>query len=409
MKRNPIISHLFRTEFSKITAVLTRQFGLAHIEIAEDIAGETFLTALETWPYKGIPPNPTAWLYAVAKNKAATFTTRIQLFDEKIAPALHRQSISSSVDEWNDSAVFDSQLQMIFAICHPALPAESQIGLALRVLCGFSHEEIATAFLTAKETISKRIYRAKKKLKEANIELRHPDKNEIENRLDSVLKVIYLLFNEGYYSESNNAVIREELCAEAMRLALLLLNHDDTNLPKVNALMALMCFHASRFPARKNHAGEIILYADQNTSLWNQELIGRGGQYLKKASQGNKLSSYHLEAGIAFWHTVHMDSDTKWENILQLYNQLLQLQYTPVAALNRTYALSKVRGTAAAISAAEKLQLNNNLYYHTLLGELYKDINPEKARDCFTAALALTKTNAETSLITMKLRSITPS
>jgi RNA polymerase sigma-70 factor (ECF subfamily) len=402
MTDNTIISHLFRTEFSKITAVLARQFGLAHLETAEDIAGETFLAALESWPYKGVPANPTAWLYAVAKNKAASFTSRAHLFDQKIVPILKQEVEENGSIEWSDSVIFDSQLQMIFAVCHPSISAESQIGLALRVLCGFSPAEIATAFLSSEETISKRIYRAREKLREENVALQIPGKNEIGLRLDTVLKVIYLLFNEGYYSESNDAVLREELCAEAMRLAMLLLKFDDTNLPKVNAIMALMCFHASRFRARKNHAGEIILYADQNTNLWNRELISKGAHYMKQASHGNELSTYHLEAGIAYWHTVPTDSAVKWQNILQLYNHLLQLEYSPVAALNRTYALSKVKGVDAAICEAEKLMLHNNQYYHTLLGELYKEKDPAKSKSFLEKALSLAKTNAEKNLLQSK-------
>lgn len=398
------ISHLFRTEFSKITAVLSRQFGLAHLETAEDIAGETFLAALETWPYKGLPANPTAWLYAVAKNKAASYLSRTQLFDQKIVREISQKNNESSSTEWTEPAIFDSQLQMIFAVCHPSISAESQIGLALRVLCGFSPEEIATAFFSTKDTISKRIYRAKEKLREEKVELIFPDKNEISNRLDNVLKVIYLLFNEGYYSESNDALIREDLCAEAMRLAMLLLKHNDTNKPKVNALMALMCFHASRFPARKNHAGEIILYADQNTDLWNRELISKGAKYLKEASQGPQLSTYHLEAGIAWWHTEHKDSTVKWQNILQLYNHLLQIEYTQVAALNRTYALSKVKGIDTAISEAEKLKLHNNLYYHILLGELYREKDHLKSGTFFETALSLAKTKAEKNILLSKIQ-----
>jgi RNA polymerase sigma factor (sigma-70 family) len=407
MTDNTNISHLFRTEFSKITAVLAKQFGLAHLETAEDIAGETFLAALESWPYKGLPANPTAWLYAVAKNKAASHINRAQLFDQKIVPEISREHSGNNNVEWSEPAIFDSQLQMIFAVCHPSISAESQIGLALRVLCGFSPEEIATAFFSTKDTISKRIYRAKEKLREEKVELVFPGKDEINNRLDNVLKVIYLLFSEGYYSESNDAVLREELCAEAMRLALLLLKHDDTNKPKVNALMALMCFHASRFPARKNHAGEIILYADQNTDLWNRELISKGATYLKAASQGPQLSTYHLEGGIAWWHTVHNDSTEKWQNILQLYNHLLQIEYSQVAALNRTYALAKVKGTDTAICEAEKLKLHNNLYYHILLGELYREKDQIKSRTFFETALRLAKTNTEKNMLSKILNANT--
>ena len=189
---------------------------------------------------------------------------------------------------------------------------------------------------------------------------------------------MYLLFNEGYYSESNDVVIREDLCMEAMRLTRLLIEDEQTNQPNVHALLALMCFQSSRFEARRNSNGEMILYDDQDESLWNDELIANGAYFLHRASRGNILSKYHLEASIAYWHTIKADTQEKWENILQLFNQLLQIEYSPIAALNRTYALSKANGKTHAIIEAEKLNLTNNHFYFTLLGELYKGITTLK-------------------------------
>ncbi len=405
MKNKELIPHLFRTEFSKIAAVLCKYFGAAHIGIAEDIVSDTFLQAMETWAYKGVPENPTAWLYSVAKNKTKNYLLRNQLFAEKIAPEIKH---TESSDEWqeldlSDKSITDSQLQMLFAICHPGISAEAQIGLSLRILCGFGIEEIASAFLSNKETINKRLFRAKEKLRLENVAIAFPPASEINKRLQAVLTTLYLLFNEGYYSESRDAVLQEDLCIEAMRLTSLLLGNEQTKQPQVSALLALMCFHASRFPARKSESGKMILYDDQDESLWNQELIAKGVYYLHEASQGDRISKYHLEATIAYWHTQKEDSREKWENILQLYNQLLQLEYSPIAALNRTFALAKVKGKQAAIQEAEKLQLNNNLYYFVLLGELYTDVDQQLAIANLQKALLLAKTIPDRQTIAQKM------
>ena len=319
---------------------------MEHIETAEDIASETFLSAMESWPYKGIPENPIAWLYTVAKNKANNYIKRNKLFAGKIEPQL-KQSLEKSTEleiDLSEKNITDSQLQMLFAICNPGIPQEAQIGLALRILCGFGIDEIANAFLTHKDTINKRLFRAREKLRQEKIKIEFPGKYEIDARLETILTTLYLLFSEGYYSESKDSIVREELCMEAMRLVLLLIENEQTNKPPVNALFALFCFHASRFKARRTESGEMILYADQDESLWNTELIERGMYFLNKAAQGDNVSKYHLEASIAYWHTIKEDTLEKWENILQLYNHLLSIEYSPIAALNRTFALSKARG-----------------------------------------------------------------
>jgi RNA polymerase sigma-70 factor (ECF subfamily) len=380
---------------------------MEHIETAEDIASDTFLLAVETWPFKGIPENPVAWLYTVAKNKARNYVHRNQLFAGKIAGQItHSQPVSQEITiDLSDENITDSQLQMLFAVCHPSIPGESQIGLSLRILCGFGIDEIANAFLTNKETINKRLSRAKEKLRLEKVPIELPPEAAISGRLATVLTTLYLLFNEGYYSESDNAVLRKDLCLEAMRLTYLLTENRQTNTPMVNALFSLMCFHASRFEARKNETGEIVLYQDQDETLWNQELIARGIYYFKQATQGDTISTYHLEAGIAYWHTIKTDTTEKWENILQLYNQLLQTAYSPIAALNRTYALSKIKGKQAAIIEAEKLALTDNHYYYTLLGELYRGIDDKKAVDNLRKALSIAKTRADKQTIQKKLYS----
>lgn len=405
MEEEKLIPHLFRTEYRKIVAVLCKTFGLEHMETAEDIASDTFLKASETWSIRGLPDNPAAWLYTVAKNKAKNSLKRDQILSGKIIPQIKYSAIQTEETDidLSESNIKDSQLQMIFAICHPSISAEAQIALALRVLCGFGIEEIASAFLTNKETINKRLLRGKEKLRKENIAIEMPPPDEIASRMDVVLRTLYLLYNEGYYTSQSENVLRQELCYEAMRLTYSLIDNEQTDLPQVNALMALMSFHASRFEARKDKEGHLILYDDQDESLWDKKLIQQGEYFLERSSYGNQLSKYHLEAGIAYWHTRKEDTLEKWENILQLYNQLLILEYSPVIALNRTYALSKTNGVEEAIVEAEKLQLTQSHLYYTLLGELYKDKNTVQAMAHFKKAWQLAKAPEDRHLIQGKI------
>lgn len=401
MEESQLLPNLFRTEYRKIVSVLCYLFGIENIEIAEDITSDTFLAATELWSVKGIPENPTAWLYTVAKNKTKNHLKRDILFEQKIAVEVkHNASKAEEIEiDLSNKNIFDSQLAMIFTVCNPVNSAEAQIALALNLLCGFGIQEIADGFLTNKEVIYKRINRAKEKLKEANVKIEQPSSSEINNRLENVLTTLYLLFSEGYYSTSQNTILRKDVCAEAMRLTFLLIENPATNLPPVNALLSLMCFHSSRFDARTNSDGETILYQNQDETLWNQELIEKGTYFLGKASTGNTLTKYHLEAGIAYWHTQKEDSKEKWENILQLYNQLLILEYSPIAALNRTFALAKTNGKQTAITEAEKLNLSENHFYYSLLGNLYTDIDNKKALEHFEKALQLASSVSDKNII----------
>lgn len=401
MEESQLLPNLFRTEYRKIVSVLCYLFGIDNIEIAEDITSDTFLAATELWSVKGIPENPTAWLYTVAKNKTKNYLKRNSVFEQKLSVEIKHTANKSEEIEIDLSVknINDSQLAMIFTVCNPVNSTEAQIALALNLLCGFGIQEIADGFLTNKEVIYKRINRAKEKLKEANIKIEQPTISEINNRLETVLTTLYLLFSEGYYSTSQNTILRKDLCAEAMRLTFLLIENPTTNLPSVNALLSLMCFHSSRFDARTNENGETILYQDQDETLWNQELIEKGQFYLVKASTGNNLSKYHLEAGIAYWHTQKEDTPEKWQNILQLYNRLLILEYSPIAALNRTFALAKTNGKKEAIIEAEKLNLTNNPFYYSLLGNLYTDIDNKKAIENFEKALQITNSPADRATI----------
>lgn len=409
MDNKELIPNLFRTEYQKIISVLCNLFGIHHIEIAEDIVSDTFLAASETWAIKGIPENPTAWLYIVAKNKTKNYFKRNNVFETKIAAEIKYNTPLNNPEtdiDLSDQNIADSQLAMIFTVCDPCNSDEAQIALALNLLCGFGINEISDAFLSNKEVIYKRINRAKEKLKEKNIKIQNPNASEVKDRMNTVLKTIYLLYSEGYYSISQNTTLRKDLCAEAMRLTYLLIQNKTTNLPETNALMALMCFHSSRFEARTSENGEIILYQDQDQSLWNQELIDKGTYFLSKSSTGNTLSKYHLEAGIAYWHTKKEDTVRKWEHILELYNNLIILEYSPIVALNRTYALSKVKSKEEAITEAEKLNLTDNHFYYSLLGNLYSDFDNKKALQQFETALGLAKTFADKNIISKNIEQL---
>jgi RNA polymerase sigma factor (sigma-70 family) len=375
-----IIPHLFREEYSKMVAVLCKTFGLTHIELAQDIVSETFLKATETWGLKGVPEKPSAWLYTVAKNLAKDHFKRESIFNEKISPELRSVSIEEQLEEidLSNENIKDSMLRMMFAVCHPSITRESQIVLSLRVLCGFSIDEIANALLSNKSSINKRLTRTKKTFRTIDFNTSPLSSLHLNKRLHSVLSVLYLLFNEGYFSSKSSDKIRKDLCYEAMRLLHIVISQKETNLPEANALMALFCFQASRFDARLNQAGEQILYHEQDAEKWNEELIKKGEYYLF-LSGNKKVTRYHLEAMIALWHTrKNDDNNHKWDSILQLYNRLLQVQYSPITALNRTYALAMVKGKEIALKEALKIKLDENALYHSLLAELYNGINLEK-------------------------------
>ena len=388
MEKSTLIPHLFRTEYSKIVAVLCNKYGYAFLEEAEDIVSDTFLKASSAW-ISGNPPNPAAWLYKVAQNKALDMFRRKKIFQEKVSPYIKEQSALPQDIDFSEEEILDSQLKMMFVLCNNELPPEAQISLALKILGGFGIEEIAHAFLTSKDTINKRLYRAKQKISShpPDFELKSP---QIQQGIESVLRIIYLLFNEGYFSFSQTQAIRQELCREALRLGLLLTQNPLTNLPQVNALVALMCYHASRLEARAQSLNETTDFEEGHTQPSNPELVQKGDEYMNRAAHGRVLSKYHLEAAIAYWHT-QPESEEKWERILQLYNLLLQVEYSPMIALNRTYALAKARSVDQAIKEALKIKLENNHLYFSLLAKLYESKSLKKSIEYLQKGLKLAK------------------
>jgi RNA polymerase sigma factor (sigma-70 family) len=401
-----LIPNLFRDEYSKIVAVLTKTFGLSNIELAQDIASETFLKATETWGRKGIPDNPAAWLYRVAKNYAIDYFRRERVFAEKISPILQ---VAEEEEQWpeidlSEDNIKDSMLRMMFAVCHPSISAESQIVLSLRVLCGFGVDEIANALLFTKSNVNKRLNRSKNTLKEINFKVASISPDEINQRLEGVLSTLYLLFNEGYFSTKSPEKIRKDLCYEAMRLLHIVISKKETNVPNANALMALFCFQASRFDARINQEGEQILYNEQDSNKWDDELITKGEYYLYRS--GNTMPSrFHLEAMIAFWHTRKTYSQKKkWGSVLQLYNRLLQTHYSPIIALNRTYALSMVYGKEKALKEALKIKLEQNPLYYSLLAEFYRGSDSNKRIESLKNAIRLSQNTNDKLVLENKLK-----
>jgi RNA polymerase sigma-70 factor (ECF subfamily) len=408
MDEQKLILSLYRKEYGKMVAVLCSRYGIDFLAEAADIVSDTFLSAAESWGMNGVPANPAAWLYTVAKNNALNSLRHKRVFKKRVRGNLMRDTPArvepfETDIELTERHINDSELRMLFTVCHPAIPADAQVSLALRVFCGFTIDEIASAYLTTKANINKRLFRAKERLREENIKMELPAAAEIASRLDAVLLTLYLLFNEGYYSASTDKILRKDLCLEAMRLVYLLSEQELTGTRQVQALIALMCFQASRFEARTDASGDLILYERQDTGLWDQELINRGNQYFVQAFHEGEISRYHLEAAIAWWHTQPGSSHEKWENILRLYNNLLVLEYSPIAALNRAYAFFRVYGKEKAIPEAEGLRLEGNLFYHSLLGELYSGIDDGKAVRHLERAIELAGSAQERAVLRSKL------
>lgn len=409
-----LVDHLFRNEAGKMVAVLTRLFGFSNMEQAEDIVQDTLLKALEIWKFGTIPANPQAWLYRVAKNNAIDIIRRQKLkykIDSDLAQQLKSEyTLAPLINEmFSEHEIKDSQLRMMFACCHPSVSPESQITLILKTLCGLSTGEIASAFLTKEDTINKRLYRTKEKIRSEHVQLEYPDTSEIVKRTDAVLKTLYLLFNEGYSSSHTEKLIREDLCEEAMRLTLLLTENPKTNLPETNALMALMCYQVSRFHSRLDDKGFIILLKDQDRSQWNRFLIEKGNEYLQLASKGNNVHEIHIEAAIASVHSnAHSYDVTDWNLILGLYDRLLQQTNNPVVALNRCLVLAEVKGSEAAIAQLKELEgMADNCYYKTSMGELYfKTGNRGEAMKYFSEALKITGSIAERELLERKINAL---
>jgi RNA polymerase sigma-70 factor, ECF subfamily len=387
-----LVEHLFRHSAGRMVAVLARRLGADRLDLAEEAVQEALLRALTTWPFRGVPDNARGWLFQVARNCALDLLRRDGVLKAKLA------SLGGAwLDETDLGAaggVDDDELAMILMCCHPTLPRAARVTLTLKTVGGFGVDEIAAAFLARPIAVAQRLVRAKRRLRRERIGLEIPPADALPLRLQSVLDVLYLLFNEGYAAHGGDNVVRAELCGEAIRLARIVAAHPPTDRPAVRALLALMLLHSSRLPARTDDAGDLCLLADQDRARWDRGAIAEGLGYLDRAAEGDVVTVYHLEAAIAACHAVAPDEATvDWPYVLRLYDDLLALKPSPVVALNRAIALAMVEGPAAGIRALESLSDDRALArYHLLpaaLGALWWRAGcPGTAARHFRAALA---------------------
>jgi RNA polymerase sigma factor (sigma-70 family) len=411
---NRLVEHLFRHETGKLNSVLTRIFGSSNLDLAEDVVQDTILEAIKIWNYKGVPENPTAWLYKVAKNKALNIINREKYkrdYTTEIAHFLKLEWTANAALDifFSETEIQDDQLRMMFTCCHPSISNDSQVSLILKTLCGFSIAEIAKAFLTTDENINRRLKRARQAIREDKIPFEVPEGIILEARSEAVIQTIYLLFNEGYSASKGNDLIRYELCGEAIRLGEIIANSlVIKNKSNVYASLALMYLNASRFKSRLNEKGEILTMEEQDRRQWDKGLMQKGFYYLEQSSNKN-ISLYHILATISAYHCSAANFEsTDWKSILSLYDKLLQIDNSPIVMLNRSIALSKVEGPKNAIKELQKLKHNQvlksyHLFYSTL-AEFYIQLN--EFRDAVAAiktAIALSPLKAEQELLKKKL------
>jgi RNA polymerase sigma-70 factor, ECF subfamily len=394
----PLLEHLFRHQAGRMVAHFTRLLGPANLELAEEAVQEAMLRALQVWPYSGVPQNPPAWLFRVAHNAAIDAVRRAQKpvpLEDGNADKLLAELPASQAgpgDPDVEEQLRDDELRMIVMCCHPEIPQEAAVALSLKTVGGFSVGEIARAFLAEEAAIAQRLVRAKRQIRERHLTLEVPRGAELELRLDSVIEVIYFLFNEGYAAHEGEDLIRTDLCEEALRLGCLVAS-SSIGAPRVNALVALMAFQAARLPARTDEAGDLVLLDSQNRSLWDRRLIALGFHHFDRSIRGDSVSPYHVEAAIAAAHARAKDAaSTDWQSILELYDELFAMNPSPVVALNRAVAIGKVRGAAEALAVVEPLAHNRRLQdYHLLLavrGHLLLELGrPAEAAASFREAL----------------------
>jgi RNA polymerase sigma-70 factor (ECF subfamily) len=408
-----VVEHLFRHEGAKMVATLTRIFGVEHLQLAEDVVQEALARALQTWPFYGVPQNPAAWIMRASRNLALDVVRRQKNFRDKEAEIIRVMDRDISLPDeavFSEEEIADDRLRMMFVCCHPAVPADAQVALALKTLCGFGITEIASAFLTTEAAVAKRLTRAKQKIAEAKIPFEIPTGAELARRLDGVWPSLYLLFNEGYKASAGDKLIREDICEEAIRLADSLARHPAGNTPKTHALLALMLLNAARTPARVDDEGNLLRLRDQDRTKWNPQMIARGMFHLAQSSSGGEISEYHLQAGIAACHCAAKDyASTDWEKILLLYDRMLAFDDSPVIALNRAVALAEARGPQAGIDAVNAIPdlkaLESYYLFHAVMGDFELQLNhlPIAAAH-FQRALALAEMPPEKKFLEKRLQ-----
>lgn len=384
-----VVEHLFRHEAGKMVATLTAIFGIDHLTLAEDVVQEALVRALQTWPFYGVPQNPSAWIMRASRNLALDVVRREKVFRDKepeIVRLMDRENPAPDAAGALDQEIADDRLRLMFVCCHPQIPSDAQAALALKTLCGFSVTEISRAFVTSEAAVAKRLTRAKQKIREAGIAFEIPAGAELTRRLDGVLQSLYLLFNEGYKASSGERLVREDVCREAIRLAGLLAEHAAGNQPRTHALLAVMLLNAARFPARVDDDGNLLRLEEQERSRWDRAMVARGMYHLARSAAGEEISEYHLQAGIAACHCAAPDyKSTDWPHILNLYDRLAEFDDSPVVALNRAVAVANLDGPEAGLAAVAAIRnlsaLDAYYLYYAVLGEL------EARRDNFVVAI----------------------
>jgi RNA polymerase sigma-70 factor (ECF subfamily) len=406
----PLVEHFFRHEAGRLVSILTRLFGWRNFDLVEDMVQATLLDALESWRLRGVPDNPSAWVHRIARNKILDALRHDQIGERVLGQwAAARPTHDAPLEPFLDSEIEDSQLLMMFACCHPRLAREDQLALTLKALCGFGNAEIARALLVAEETVKKRLQRARRDLIDHQIALEPPPAGELAGRLDGVHQVLYLLFNEGYSSSDGESAIRADLCEEAARLCHLLCSHPRFRTPATHALLALMLFHAARLEARLDQRGSVLLMEEQDRSRWDQRLIQRALELLAESAEGTVVSTYHLEAAIAYHHcTAKSYAETDWPALLRLYDALLRLHRSPVYLLNRAIVVAQIDGPRAGIRALDEAGQDPSLrHYHLFdatLGELYRCAGElARAREHLESAWRKTTSPFERELIDRRL------
>jgi RNA polymerase sigma factor (sigma-70 family) len=411
------VDHLFRREAGRLVAILARRFGGERLHLAEDAVQDALVRAMQTWPFTGVPDNPTAWILRVACNRALDQVRHDRLGLDKQPEFASRVEDLLATAIGEDSPQFedeirDSQLRMMFVCCHPGLPVEAQVALTLKVLCGFGVREIAAAFLSNEAAIAKRLVRARQFLRDNRIAVELPPAAELGDRLDAVLQALYLLFNEGYKASHGDSLLRRDLCNDAIRLGELITAHPLGDRPATHALLALMHFNAARLPARTGRDGASLRLAEQERGLWDREMIRRGVVHLASSGAGPRASAFHLEAGIAACHAfAKSDDETDWGRILELYDALFALNPSPVVALNRAVAVARVRGPEEGLrslaSMRNRSSLENYHLLHAVEGQLWLDSGDRaKAICCLQRAHDLATVGAERIALARRLAAI---
>lgn len=415
-----LVDHLFRQEFGRMVSRLARLLGAPRLAMAEDAVQYAMLQALQLWPYQGAPEYPQAWLAKVAYHRALDVLKserRLRFFDDEKEAALRHQ-----LDELQNTAatepfrfsreVADERLALIFVCCHPALPRAASVALTLKVVCGFGVEEIARAFLSTETAITQRLVRAKRVIRDEALRCEVPDPEQLDERLDAVLEVLYLLFTEGYAATAGDHLIKNDLCAEAIRLTEALTENSATSQPDCHALLALMLFQAARLPARTDALGDLLLLEEQDRSLWDKSRIHLGLLHLEQAARGDKLTAYHLQAEIAAMHsTTEHFTLTNWENILALYDLLREKQPTPVVLINRAVAVAQIKGPAAGLAELKAIPVDSQLerypFLHAAEGEFHRLLgHPGEAQISFHRSLDLARTEPQRRFLLRKLATL---